>query len=201
LRERGATRRVVHFGVLGLVALLPVLGPNGMAAVAGAAFLANLLVLPRTPLGRALAREGEGRWNGLVAYPAAVAAGFLLFGPAAAAAGWAVMACGDPAASTVGRARPWKARIPWCPARSLAGSLAFVVAAAAGAALVAAGLPAGGAAGAMRGAAAIPWGAVAAAAVAGALAESLPWPADDNLPVLLAAGCAWTGVAAAGGHG
>jgi dolichol kinase len=190
----GGLRRLVHLGMLGFVLLLPVLGPRGMAAVAGAALLLNLLVLPRTPLGRALARPGEGRWNGLVAYPAAVALGFLLFDERGAAAAWAALACGDPAASAAGRSREWPARIPWCRAKSLAGSVAFLVAAALGATATIAVLF-----GAEAGRAALP--AAVAAAAGGAIAESLPWTRDDNLPVLLAAGGAWTlvGALAAGG--
>ena len=43
--------------------------------VAVAALALNAFVLPRTAFGRALSREGEPRWNGLLSYPLAVAAG------------------------------------------------------------------------------------------------------------------------------
>lgn len=153
-----------------------------MAGAALAAFLLNLLVLPRTPFGRALRREGEGRWNGLVAYPLAVALAYAIFPPAAASVGWAVMALGDPAAALVGRSLPRSPRIPWNRGKSMAGSLAFLGAAGAGAFLVIA-LRAG-----TPGAASLHL--ALGSAAGGALVESLPIPGDDNLPVALAAAAA-----------
>jgi dolichol kinase len=179
--------------MLGFVLLTPVLGKWGMAGMAAGAFLLNLLVLPRTPFGRSLARAGEGRWNGLVAYPLAVALGYALFDPLVAGAAWAAMATGDPAATVAGRPREGGVRIPWNRRKSAAGSLAFVVAATAGvfATALVLGSPTGPAWG---GAAALAGILVVAgiAGVVGALVESIPWPADDNLPVLLAVGGALT---------
>ena len=118
----GALRPAVHAGALAFVLLTPLLWKWGMVAIPGAAFLVNLLVLPRTAFGRALAREGEGRWNGLVAYPLAVALGYAFFDPLIVAIAWAVMAAGDPAATLVGGSRKGGLRIPWNRSKSFAGS-------------------------------------------------------------------------------
>lgn len=160
-----------------------------MAAVAFAAFLVNLLVLPRTAFGRSLRREGEPRWNGLVAYPLAVALGYVLFPPHFAALAWAVMALGDPAATIAGRSREWKARIPWNRRKSVAGSAVFVLAATVGFMGVLYALRALEGAG-WKGPHEPPDGLALAAGAAflGALVEAIPWPADDNLPILLAVG-------------
>jgi dolichol kinase len=185
----------VHAAVLGFVLLAPVLGRWGMAGVALAALAANALLLPRTAFGKALARDGEPRWNGLLSYPLAVALGYALFGAETGSLAWAVLALGDPAASLAGGARPRSARIPWNRRKSLAGTAAFAAAAAAG--VVAVGclaLPGGPV---PPGAGLL--GAAAAMALAGALAETLPIPPDDNLPILLAAGGARLLLAAVAG--
>jgi len=185
----GTLRPLVHAGLVGFALLGPVLGKWGMAGVAFGAFLFNLLVLPRTPIGRTLRREGEPRWNGLVAYPLAVALAYALFHPPFAAISWAVMALGDPVAAVVGAGRKGGWRIPWNRRKSVAGSTAFLVAAWIGATGILCAL------GHIDG-----WkGGVPAflvlgggAALVGALAESLPVPGDDNLPVVLATGAALT---------
>ena len=188
-------RPATHAGMLLFVPLTWFLGKWGMAGFAFAAFLVNLLVLPRTAFGRSLAREGEGRWNGLVAYPLAVALAYALFDPFVAAIAWAVMATGDPAATVVGRSSPGGIRIPWNRGKSVAGSAAFFAAATVGVLGVfyaflfllqfkkATGY----------------WlpdladlAFAAGYALVGALVESIPWPADDNLPVVLAVGGALT---------
>jgi len=178
-------RPATHAALLGFVALEPTLKPWGMAGIAAAATLVNLLLLPRTAFGRALARPGEGRWNGLVSYPFAVAACYALFPPGVAALSWTAMAIGDPAASLVGGAAKWRTRIPWNPAKSVAGSLAFL--AASWAALSVALLLLGaGDRGPILG-----WVLLAGAlALLGAFVESFAIPPDDNLPVALAIGAA-----------
>ncbi|HEU4333154.1 MAG TPA: hypothetical protein VFT32_01550 [Candidatus Eisenbacteria bacterium] len=178
-------RPATHAAVLGFVALEPALGRWGMAGVAAAATLVNLLLLPRTAFGRALARPGEGRWNGLVSYPFAVAACYAIFPSGVAALSWTAMAIGDPAASLVGGARRWKARIPWNSAKSIAGSLAFL--AAAWAALSIALLLLGAA---DRGPLLDCVLLAGALAALGAFVESFAIPPDDNLPVALAIGAA-----------
>lgn len=184
----GALRPLVHAGLVGFTLLGPTLGKWGMAGGAFGAFLFNLLVLPRTPLGRALRREGEPRWNGLVAYPLAVALAYALLHPAIAAVSWAVMAFGDPAASLAGAGRKGGARIPWNRGKSVAGSVAFLFAAWSGAfGLLCAlrlvqGRPVEVAACLVL---------AGGAAIVGAIVESLPLR-EDNLPVVLATGAALT---------
>jgi len=192
----GTLRPAVHAGLVGFAFLAPVLGRWGMAGAAFAAFVLNALVLPRTALGKALAREGEPRWNGLLAYPLAVALLFALFPPEAAVGGWAAMALGDPAAALAGRHSARSPRIPWNRKKSLAGTAAFFPVAWAGSGVVMAavfpalmGLPpsrllADGEALAIYAA----W--TAAGALVGAVVESMDLGADDNLPVALAVGAA-----------
>ena len=176
-------RPATHAGMLGFVALTPVLGKWGMAGVALAALGLNAFLLPRTSFGRALARPGEPRWNGLLSYPLAVAVAYALFPPGVAALAWTAMALGDAAAGALGEARAWKARIPWNRRKSIAGSLAFLGAAGAG---LAVGLHL---VDAPPAAAALPPLAVAGAvALLGAIVETLEIPPDDNLPVALAVG-------------
>ncbi|MCK6480705.1 MAG: hypothetical protein L6R43_11330 [Planctomycetes bacterium] len=187
-------RPVVHTLLVLPVLLTPLLGRWGMAGMALLALLANAFLLPRTALGRALARPGEPRWNGLLSYPAAVALAYALLPLEAAAGAWAAMALGDPAAAFAGGRAGARGRLPWNPRKSLAGSAAFLLSAWAGIALVvAAAFPAPGG---------IPRSALLgdpaalgilllwslAGAAAGALAESLDLPLDDNLPVALASG-------------
>jgi dolichol kinase len=159
-----------------------------MAGGAFAAFLFNLLVLPRTTLGRTLGRDGEPRWNGLVAYPLAVALAYALFHPLIAAVAWAVMALGDPAASLAGSGSKGGARIPWNRGKSVAGSVAFLFAASSGAfgilcaPCLVQGRPVEVAACLVL---------AGGAAIVGAIVESLPLR-EDNLPVVLATGAALT---------
>ena len=90
------------------------------AAGAAAALLFNIVVLPR--IGRGLYRDAGRRHDtGIVAYPAMVLLLILVFRgtylPIAAAV-WAMMAFGDPAASIAGPAvgapaLPWNRRKTW----------------------------------------------------------------------------------------
>ena len=186
--RREALRPAVHAALIGFVLLEPDLGKWRMAGIAFAAFVLNLLVLPLTPLGTLLRREGEPRWNGLVTYPLAVALGHALFSAEIAGLAWAVLALGDPAAALAGGARPWKWRIPWNRRKSVAGSLAFLVVAwAAAAGLLVLSSPFAE----LDGPLLLLLGSMA---LAGALAETLPLR-DDNLPVLLAAGGVGQGMA------
>jgi dolichol kinase len=165
-----------------------------MIALAAAALLANALLLPRTGLGRALARPGEGRWNGVVAYPLAVLLLLVLFPLEAAVAAWAILAVGDPMAALAGRRHGAGARIPWNPRKSVAGSLAYLVHGGLAAAAVTVlalpevfGVPRGRLLAEPDGAL-LYAGWIAAGAFAGAAAESLDLGPDDNLPAALAAG-------------
>lgn len=175
---RGETaRRLVHLGAGGLAFTLKHLTVPQAALIAAGAVVFNLLVLPRVG-GEALFRSGERARpleSGIHLYPVAVLLLVLLFGwrPEVAAAGWVIMAAGDPAASAVGQrlgGRP----IPWNRRKTISGSLAFAAAAAAAAwvVLVYMGRPAGEAA-----ALAIPTALFAAGI------ESLPWRLNDNLTV------------------
>lgn len=118
-------RKAVHAGV-GLFALtLRWLDWRAAAALALAALLFNLMVMPR--IGRGIYRDSaKVRDIGIVAYAAMVLALILLFRdrylPLAAAV-WAMMAFGDPAATIVGRLAEGP-RLPWNPEKTWAGSLA-----------------------------------------------------------------------------
>ena len=114
------TRKAIHAG-FGLAALaLRWLDWKAAAAFALAALLFNLFVLPR--IGRSIYRDASRRHDaGIVAYPAMVLLLILVFqGPylPIAAAVWAMMAFGDPAAAIAGRtvrgpALPWNPRKTW----------------------------------------------------------------------------------------
>jgi uncharacterized protein (TIGR00297 family) len=179
------TRKAVHAGS-GLFALaLPRLTWTVAAAAAAAAFLFNLLVLPRLG-GRALLREeeaGQVHSKGIVLYPVVVLTLILLFRNRLeiAAAGWALLAFGDASATLAGLALGGP-RLPWNREKTVAGSAAYLLAGTAFAALLF---------GAVRG---VPPSAAEGvcfvlAAAAGAVVESLPSELDDNvLPPLVGAG-------------
>jgi uncharacterized protein (TIGR00297 family) len=95
------------------------------AAVAVAALLFNLFVMPR--FGRGLYRDASRKRDpGIVAYPAMVLALVLLlrdhYLPVAAAV-WAMMAFGDPAAAIAGETLGG-ARLPWNPGKRWSGLVA-----------------------------------------------------------------------------
>ena len=113
-------RKAVHAGI-GLFALsLRWLDWRLAAVAAVAAVLFNAIVMPR--IGRGLYRDPAARHDaGIVAYPAMVALLILVFSgkhiPIAAAV-WAMMAFGDPAASIAGKlvggpALPWNRGKTW----------------------------------------------------------------------------------------
>jgi dolichol kinase len=177
--------------MLGFVFLYPLLGKWGMAGVAGFAFLMNVLVLPRTPIGKRMKREGERPFAGMQTYPLAVALGWVLFPPEIAALAWALLAVGDPAAAMMGA--PMKdrkaLRVPWNPRKSVVGMGGFIIFGEIAAWLIASWI---GLEGTEKQISTVTGG----AAVAAALAESIPWPFDDNIPILLAAGAGALGVVA-----
>jgi uncharacterized protein (TIGR00297 family) len=113
-------RKAVHAG-MGLFALtLRWLDAGPAAAIALAALLFNAVVMPR--IGRGIYRDPAARRDaGIVAYPAMVLLLILVFAgkylPVAAAV-WAMMAFGDPAAAIAGRlvggpALPWNREKTW----------------------------------------------------------------------------------------
>ncbi len=130
-------RKAVHAG-MGLFALtLRWLDWRAAAAVALAALLFNLLVLPR--FGRGIYRDSSRtRDTGIIAYAAMVLVLILLFRgrylPIAAAV-WAMMAFGDPAATIAGRLLQGPV-LPWNREKTWAGLLADWAVGGAGAVLV-----------------------------------------------------------------
>jgi uncharacterized protein (TIGR00297 family) len=117
-------RKAVHAGI-GLFALtLRWLDWRVAAACALAAVLFNVIILPR--FARGLYRDPAARHDaGIVAYPAMVLLLILVFSgkhiPIAAAV-WAMMAFGDPAASIAGRIVGGPA-LPWNPVKTWVGLL------------------------------------------------------------------------------
>ncbi len=130
-------RKAVHAG-MGLFALtLRWLDWKAAAALAFAAFLFNLFLLPR--IGRGIYRDaGRKRDTGIVAYAAMVLVLVLLFRgrylPIAAAV-WAMMAFGDPAAAIAGRLAGGP-RLPWNREKTWIGLLSNWAVAGAAAVLV-----------------------------------------------------------------
>ena len=171
-------RGLVHGGA-GLLALtLKFLSVPEAALVAAAAVVFNLAVLPL--LGARLFRDGERRLplgSGIHLYPFAVLILVLVFGwrMEVAAAGWVIMAAGDPAARAAGMTFGGR-RVPWNRSKTLIGTAAFAVAAFAATfgILVYMGREAAEAA-------------ILAAPTAlfAAFVESLPWRLNDNLTVPL----------------
>jgi len=117
-------RKAVHAGI-GLFALtLRWLDWRVAAACAFAALLANVILLPR--FARGIYRDPSARHDaGIVAYPAMVLLLLLVFSgkhvPIAAAV-WAMMAFGDPAASIAGRTVGGPT-LPWNPGKTWVGLL------------------------------------------------------------------------------
>jgi uncharacterized protein (TIGR00297 family) len=178
-----AARQIVHISMGGLALLLRWLTWPQAIALAGGALLFNLFILPR--LGAGLYRPGDLglRLHGIVYYPIAVLLLLLLFPsrPDIVAAAWGVLAAGDGIATLAGRA-VGGARWSWNPDKTVAGTIAFILAAtAAGTALALWCQPAG-----------VPtWFAFIAvplAAITAAFVETIPIKLDDNLSVSLSAG-------------
>jgi uncharacterized protein (TIGR00297 family) len=188
-------RQVVHMS-MGLFALaLRFLTWWQAAACAVAAFLFNLYVLPRIG-GTTLYRPADitrGYPLGILFYPLSVLVVILAFPrrPDIAAAAWAILAFGDPAAAAVG-ASSRGARLPWNRDKTVAGTVAFIIA------------------GGLGGIALALWtrpavspsppvlfalGAPALAAVIAALVESMPVRLDDNISVPISAAIVLGGLA------
>jgi uncharacterized protein (TIGR00297 family) len=185
-------RQSIHIAMAGFALALRYLTWWQAALCALAALLFNALLLPRIA-GSSLSRPVDTRRGyvlGILLYPLAVLTLILVFPsrPDIAAAAWGIMACGDGVATLVGKAYG-RHPISWNPDKTVEGSLAFFGAAA----LVAAGLlwwtsdhvsP-------------VPaiWFVCAApivAALAAALAETVPIALDDNITVpAVAAATLW----------
>lgn len=178
-------RKLVHIGVGGIAFLIRFLGPLWSAVAAIGAVLFNLLVLPRIG-GRRLWREAEsarGSALGIVLYPVAVLLLVLVFHRRleVAAAVWGILAFGDGMASLVGMAIG-RRRLPWNARKSWAGTTAYALFGTAGAAALLLWTAPG------RYELGFALAVCTAAALLGALVESLPQGLDDNLSVPLLAG-------------
>jgi uncharacterized protein (TIGR00297 family) len=175
----------VHIGVGAIALSLKFLTWPQAAAMAVAAVLFNLFVLPR--LTDRVFRPGDRDrlWStGIVLYPLAVLGLILVFRERLdlAAAAWGILAAGDGMATLIGTTVR-SPRLPWNPEKSIAGLLAFICAGA----LAAVGLLVW-TSGEPLSSAVIVTG-VVAAVVAG-FAETIPITLDDNLTVPVAAGAA-----------
>lgn len=120
-------RQWVHVGSGSFAFLLRFLTWKHAAALAVIAFLFNLLVLPRIG-GRVMYRPADharGFPLGILLYPLSVLALIVIF-PARldiVAAAWGILACGDGAATLVGRNA--RVPLPWNPDKTIAGTIAF----------------------------------------------------------------------------
>jgi uncharacterized protein (TIGR00297 family) len=176
-------RQWVHVGSGLFAVLLRYLTWWQAAALAAAALLFNVAVLPRIG-GRRLYRpidEARGFPLGILLYPLAVLFLILIFSARLdiVAAAWAILAFGDGAATLVGRrVDGW--RWPWNHEKTLAGSAAFAVCGGAAAVALAC----------WTRPAVVPepplWYDVlapVAAAIVAALVETIPVRLDDNVSV------------------
>lgn len=119
-------RKLVHMA-FGLMAIsLKWLTAPQAAAVALAAFVFNILILPRIG-GRLIARSVRGHDRGILYYPLAVLALILVFHDQLHIAGtvWVILAFGDGAATLLGRAVAGR-RLPWNSEKSWAGLFGFI---------------------------------------------------------------------------
>lgn len=209
-------RKAVHVSMGGFALLLRWLTPVQAMACALVALLFNLFVLHRLTR-RALLREGEekskGYSLGIVLYPAAVLASIVVFRNRLelAAAAWALISFGDGMAAVCGVLLGGR-KLPWNPGKSWAGFVAFVLYGATTAAFLIRWVQKGALA--PEGGQAVTWigssflsadgfasshatlfllGGCLAAALAGAMAESLRTGIDDNILVPLVGGTVlWT---------
>jgi uncharacterized protein (TIGR00297 family) len=181
-------RKLVHVSMSGFALLLRWIPWWTGTLLALAALLFNVLVLPRLA-GDTLMRPAErGRTlrSGVAFYALSVLILILLFRHhlEVAACAWGILALGDGASTLAGQGVGGP-RLPWNPGKSWAGSLAFFLA------------------GTLGGAGLMLWVAArypnpptvpaafilaGAAALAGALVESLPLEMDDNLSVPILSG-------------
>ena len=176
-------RQLVHVSMGAFALLLRWITWPQALALAGSALLVNLFVLPR--LASRLYRPGEHArsLHGIIYYPLSILILLLLFPHRLdiVAGAWGILAAGDGVATLAGRAIGG-ARWPWNPDKTVAGTVAFIVAgAAAGMALALWCRPAD-----------VPtmfaFIAVPMAAVVASLVETIPIALDDNLSVSLSAG-------------
>lgn len=124
-------RQILHMSMGAFAVLLRYLPWWLAVVVAGSAVAFNALVLPRVAGARILrpSEAAGGYPAGIVFYPVAVVLLILIFPdrPDISAAAWGIMAFGDGAATFVGR-RIGGRSIPWNTQKTVAGSIAFIVA-------------------------------------------------------------------------
>ncbi len=176
-------RKLVHMAVGGLAFAVRPLGPFGAVACALAAVVHNAFLFPLYG-GRRLWRAGEsdrGYALGIVLYPISVLLLLLLFWTRleVAAAVWGILAFGDGMAAIVGQTLGRSNPLPWNPAKSWAGSFAYLLFGGAGAFALLQWTAPG------RYEAGFALAIAAAAAGFAAALESLPQGLDDNLGVPL----------------
>jgi uncharacterized protein (TIGR00297 family) len=175
-------RQITHILAGAFALLLRWLTVTQAAAVAIAAIIFNLLVLPR--VSRNVFRPGDLERvaeSGIVIYPIAVLGLILLFPrrPDIAAASWAILAAGDGLATLVG-AHVRSPKLPWNRDKSVAGLVAGAIGAAAAGVFLAHWTSLG---------MSVPppawflYAAPAAAAVAAAFVETVPIRLNDNISV------------------
>jgi uncharacterized protein (TIGR00297 family) len=181
-------RQLVHMAMGGFALLLRVLTWWQAALCALAAFLFNLLILPRLG-GPSLSRPADtarGYPLGILIYPLSVLLLILALPrrPDLVAAAWGILAVGDGAATLVGR-RSRGTPLPWNPEKTMAGTAAFVVFGTCAAVLLAWWTrPAIAPPPSLSFVVVAPF----VAAVAAALVESIPVRLDDNISVPMTAG-------------
>ena len=186
-------RQVLHIAMGGFALLLRDLTWPQAAALAVAALLFNLFVLPRIG-GHTLYRpvdHARGYPPGILLYPLAVLLLILVFParPDIVAATWGILACGDGFATLAGRGIA-SAPLPWNREKTVAGTIAFASAGGAAAVLLANWTAP---AVALRPDPRFLLWAPLAAAVLAALVETIPVRLDDNLSVPAAAAAVlWT---------
>jgi uncharacterized protein (TIGR00297 family) len=170
-------RKFLHIG-MGFGALLLARLPWRYAALIGVAgIIGNWLLLHRV-VGRRVSRNERGWDIGIVLYPFSVTVLIIVFHwhLEIAAVAWVLLAFGDGFSTVIGQRLPLAA-LPWNPAKSWGGLLAFVLFGGAAAFLIA------------RVFGAPHDVAIAAAVLVSAIAESLPLGIDDNVTVpFIAAG-------------
>jgi uncharacterized protein (TIGR00297 family) len=180
-----SARKIVHMSMLIFAFLLPYLTWRQAAMCALLALLFNVVVLPRVGLDLRKSPAGASAssiWTGIVIYPISVLALIVLYRHDLHIVGatWAIMALGDGTASVSGGALSGPA-LPWNREKTWSGFLGFIVAGTAGAyALTRWVAPNVTADNALR--------ICAAAALVGAIVESLPIHLDDNATVPLVSG-------------
>jgi uncharacterized protein (TIGR00297 family) len=177
-------RKLIHVAMGGFALLLRWLSWPQALALAAAALLFNVFVLPR--FAPAIYRPGDRErvTHGIVFYPFAVLLLVACFPgrPDIAAAAWGILAAGDGFATLAGRAIGG-ARWPWNGEKTVAGTAAFVLlgtAAGTGLALWCQPLDSVPTTFAVVG--------VPLAALAAAFVETIPVRLDDNLSIAASAG-------------